>query len=104
MKKEKTFRAPDGSLHCIDEEFTYLLPSGCVEIDVKEIGVSNAVNPKRWDILSALAAIDTESVRPSRAVALAIAAGQVPAAADVAKLAELEQRAQDLRNELRTLP
>lgn len=64
----------------------------------------SATDRRRVEILSALAMIDAESMRPARAVALAVAAGQVPAAADVAKLAELEQRAQDLRNELRLLP
>lgn len=64
----------------------------------------SAADIRRAEILSALSMLDAESVRPARAVALAVAAGQVPAAADVAKLAELEQRAQDLRNELRTLP
>lgn len=32
----KTYKAPDGSLHCIDPEFEHLLPAGSVEIREEE--------------------------------------------------------------------
>lgn len=76
------------------------LPEPIAEMPVNQ---PSAADLRRFDIHADLTSIDYDSVRPSRAIALAIAAGQVPAAADVAKLAELEQRAEALRNELRAL-
>lgn len=32
----KTYKAPDNSLHCIEPEFEYMLPAGCVEITDEE--------------------------------------------------------------------
>ena len=32
----KTYKAPDDSIHCIDPQFAYMLPIGCVEITEDE--------------------------------------------------------------------
>lgn len=62
-----------------------------------------AAEIRRSEIMVALSGIDQRSVRPARAVALAIAAGQVPNAADVQTLAKLETQAVALRAELSSL-
>ncbi len=54
-------------------------------------------------IRAKLMTIDARSMRPARAVALAIAARQAPNAADVQTLADLEQQAIVLRAELAAL-
>lgn len=33
----KNYRAPDNSIHCIDPDFAYMLPDGCVEISDEEV-------------------------------------------------------------------
>lgn len=58
---------------------------------------------RRGEILSALAMIDAESMRPARAVALAVMAGKSPNAQDAQTLTELENEAIALRAELRNL-
>ena len=55
---------------------------------------------RRMEILSELDRIDSKAIRPARAVSLAQAAGETPDEADVAKLAELEAQAKELREEL----
>lgn len=32
----KTYKAPDNSIHCIDPEYSHMLPDGCVEITDQE--------------------------------------------------------------------
>lgn len=32
----KTYKASDNSIHCIDPQFAYMLPIGCVEITEEE--------------------------------------------------------------------
>lgn len=59
---------------------------------------------RRAEILTRLAAIDTESIRPAREVSAALAAGQLAPAFSVSKLAALEAEAAALRTELRDLP
>lgn len=61
--------------------------------------------PTRADVIRAsLAEIDTQSIRPARAVSAALAAGQPAPAFDAAKLATLETEAAALRAELAALP
>lgn len=47
----QTYKAPDNSLHCIDPEFAYMLPPGCIEITEAEADairvVQNALTPKQ---------------------------------------------------------
>lgn len=40
----KTYKALDNSLHCIEPEFSYLLPEGCVEITDEEADALRAAN------------------------------------------------------------
>lgn len=58
---------------------------------------------RRKDILLTLEAIDTESVRPARALSLALVDASVPNAYDVQKLVDLEAQAKALRAEFVTL-
>lgn len=58
---------------------------------------------KRGDIIRRLAQIDLESIRPARAVAVALAEGQPVNAFDAAKLDNLETEAAALRAELASL-
>ena len=58
----------------------------------------------RAEILTRLAVIDTESIRPAREISAAIAAAQAAPAFAVAKLVALESEAASLRAELRGLP
>lgn len=62
-----------------------------------------AEQQRRKDIFLTLEAIDMESVRPARAVSIALANATEPAAFDVQKLAALEAQAQTLRAELAAL-
>lgn len=62
-----------------------------------------AADIRRAEILSALSMLDAESVRPARAIALAVATGQTPDERDMQTLADLEAGAVRLRAELRTL-
>ena len=39
----KNYKAPDNTIHCISQEFAYMLPAGCVEITEEE---ANALRPK----------------------------------------------------------
>lgn len=55
------------------------------------------------DIKADLDRIDAQSVRPARAVYLALSRGDTPAQADIDKLAELESQAVALRTELQSL-
>lgn len=60
--------------------------------------------PTRAEVIRGrLAQIDAESIRPARAVAAALAAGQPAPAFDAAKLIELETEAEALRQELAAL-
>ena len=58
---------------------------------------------KRQEVMGALDALDAKSVRPARAVALAVANGNPPSAVDVARLADIEAEAQKLRKDLAAL-
>ena len=37
MNKSNNFKAPDNSLHCIDEGFEHLLPEGSIQITEDEM-------------------------------------------------------------------
>lgn len=58
---------------------------------------------RRAQIFEELAAIDENSVRPARAVSVALATNAVPAVADVDRLVMMEAQAAALRAELATL-
>ena len=59
---------------------------------------------RRAEILDRLSAIDTDSIRPTREISAAIAAGRPAPAISVDKLTALESEADSLRTELRGLP
>ena len=45
----KTYKTPDNSLHCIEPDFEYMLPSGCVEIteaEAEAIRIANMPPPQ----------------------------------------------------------
>ena len=58
---------------------------------------------KRQETLAALNDLDAKSIRPARAVALAVVNSNPPSAVDVARLADIEAEAQKLRKELAAL-
>lgn len=60
--------------------------------------LSNA--PKAVEIFTALASLDTAAIRPTRAILAAQLAGVTPDEADTARLAEIEEQAKALRDEL----
>lgn len=62
-----------------------------------------AAQIRAGEIRARLAQIDQDSIRPARAVAAALAAGQPAPAFDAGKLANLETEAAALRAELATL-
>ena len=41
----KTYKAPDQSLHCVEEQFAHLLPQGCVAISDEEAEALRAPPP-----------------------------------------------------------
>lgn len=101
------YKAPDNSIHFIEPEFAHLLPAGCVKITEEE---AQALQPKpdlkaqrRAEISAALAKIDSDSARPARAVAVALAAGQPAPAFDLTKLKTMETQAAALRTEAAAL-
>lgn len=51
----QTYKAPDNSLHCIEPEFAYLLPSGSVEITDAE---ADAIRTKQQTALSTPEPVD----------------------------------------------
>ena len=55
---------------------------------------------KRADILRQLSLLDQKMIRPNSAIMAAIAAGQIPDAADVAVLNDLISQATTLRGQL----
>lgn len=58
---------------------------------------------RRSQILVALQQIDSASIRPSRAIALAAVTGGTASASDIERLQQLEAQAQALRDELAAL-
>ena len=58
---------------------------------------------QRQQILAELAALGAAGARPARAIALAVAAGDEPAPADIARLREIEAQAVELRAALAAL-
>lgn len=94
-------------LHYLDsEEFAAMLPEGYVQITDEEAQeIINASKPspasiRKIEITAELQTIDTDSARPARAVAVALAAGTPPNAFDLSKLQALEAKAAALRAEL----
>lgn len=103
------YNLPDASmLHtCSDPEWD-LQHQG--EMMIKDGAVVLYIEPepdpteaRLMSIRTELARIDVDGARASRAVALAMARSQTPAAADLEKLEGLEERAAALRADLRAL-
>lgn len=51
----QTYKAPDNSLHCVEPEFAYLLPSGSVEITDAE---ADAIRAEQQAVLPAPEPVD----------------------------------------------
>ena len=85
----------------------HLLPAGFEEITAEQAEAMRLQRLGQVDragaIRGRLAAIDTESIRPARAVAMALASGQAAPTFDTNKLAALEAEAATLRAELASL-
>lgn len=79
----------------------------CVEITDEEastIRIQNAPKANRADEIKAeLDQIDSESIRPARAIAVSMATETVPNDFDIRKLQSLEQQAAALRAELSSI-
>lgn len=110
----RNYKAPDNSLHSLSEEDIEnggldMLPAGSVEITDQEAKQLSAPSPEQAKadriiaIDAELAALDDKGRRPSREIAVALAAGQPAPAAAVQKLADIEAQAGPLRAERKTL-
>jgi hypothetical protein len=80
-----------------DETYSETQPVPYAETDAGKTAM------RKEEIGVALAALDVSSARPLRAILAAQAAGETAAAADVARLAELEAQAVTLRKELASI-
>jgi len=112
---------------CQREPGVFIIPGGCVElappqmepgkryrpeagawveedIPQPEAPLPEMVPDRRAEIMGALAAIDTASIRPAREVAAALVAGKPAPEFPAAKLLQLEADAAALRQELADLP
>lgn len=102
------YKTQDNQLHYLDDDsFEYMLPAGAVKISEEE---AEALRPKvapeqirKAEIVAALADLDQRSIRPARAVSVAVATGATPEAGDVQKLEAYDAQAVALRAELLTL-
>lgn len=84
-------------------------PDGLTKITDAEaqairLAADSAPANRRGEILARLAAIDTDSIRPAREIAAALAVGRTPPEFAGGVLAALETEAAALRAELRELP
>jgi hypothetical protein len=89
------FEAAGGLVRLIDGEIVL----GKTEAEV----VAEEAQRRVSAIDAELQSIDAKSGRPARAVSRAMAKGELPDQADVAKLDEYEERAASLRTELNSL-
>lgn len=104
----KTYKAPDNSLHFLDDDsYQHLLPAGSVPISDEE---ADALSPKPDPRAERMAAIDAEIIaletkahRPTRDALAALATQQVVDVRDAEKIVEITKAIQNLRDERRLL-
>jgi hypothetical protein len=92
---ESEFELAEGLIRIIDGEI--ILGKTAAELTAEK------ANARLQAIDAELQSIDAKSGRPARAVAAAIAKGEIPNPADVARLEEYEQKSVHLRSELNSL-
>lgn len=111
---------------CQREPGAFIIPGGCIELAPPQVEPGKRYRPeagawvaedipqleaplpetvpdRRAEIMDALAAIDTASIRPAREVAAALVAGKPAPEFPAAKLLQLEADAAALRQELADL-
>ena len=111
---------------CQREPGVFIIPGGCIELAPPQVEPGKRYRPeagawvaedipqleaplpetvpdRRAEIMGALAAIDTASIRPAREVAAALVAGKPAPEFPAAKLLQLEADAAALRQELADL-
>jgi len=107
----QNYKAPDNSLHCIEPEFAYLLPLGCIAITEEEATAlqTKSVEPTIRDKLARLDAENALTQRNLRETIMLMAEAfktvtggamdlsQIPG---VAKVYEVEAEAANLRSQL----
>ena len=107
----QNYKAPDNSLHCIEPEFAYLLPLGCIAITEEEATAlqTKSVEPTIRDKLAALDVENALTQRNLRETVMLMAeafktitqgAVDLTVIPGVAKVFEVEARASELRKQL----